>query len=160
MAIEIERKFLLKNNDWRQGAIGQKYMQGYINKEPGRTVRIRITEEAAYLTIKGKPNIVDGQDGIGKLEFEYTIPENDAKEMLEKLCRKPIITKKRYRVHYHGFVWEVDEFEGENKGLILAEIELEYEDQDFDLPPWIDKEVTADKRYYNARLSATPYSSW
>ena len=160
MAIEIERKFLLKNNDWRQGAIGQMYMQGYINNEPGRTVRVRITEDAAYLTIKGQAAEVNGQIGTAKLEFEYTIPENDAKEMLEELCRKPIIAKKRYRIHYHGFVWEVDEFAGENEGLILAEIELEYEDQTFDLPPWIGEEVTTDKRYYNARLSVFPYSSW
>ena len=160
MAIEIERKFLLKNSDWRQDAIGQKYIQGYINNEPGRTVRVRITEEAAYLTIKGKANEVDGQLGTAKLEFEYIIPESDAKEILEELCRKPIIAKKRYRIHYRGFVWEVDEFEGENKGLILAEIELEYEDQPFDLPPWIGNEVTTDKRYYNARLSLHPYSTW
>lgn len=160
MAIEIERKFLLTNDDWREGAIGQHYMQGYINNEPGRTVRVRITEQAAFLTIKGKAPSSDGKIGLGRLEFEYQIPKDDALEMLEKLCRKPIISKKRYRVIYHGFVWEIDEFAGENQGLLFAEIELEYEDQKFDLPPWIGKEVTTDTRYYNASLCQYPFSAW
>lgn len=160
MAIEIERKFLVTNNDWREGATGQKYMQGYINNEPGRTVRIRVTEQTAFITIKGKSFDSAEKNGLGRLEFEYQIPKNDALEMLEKLCRQPIISKYRYCVKYHGFVWEIDEFSGENEGLLFAEIELEYEDQKFDLPPWIGKEVSHDTRYFNSRLCQYPYSVW
>lgn len=160
MGVEIERKFLLKSDAWRQNAQGQKYLQAYINQEPGRTVRVRITEENSYLTIKGQPSEKNGKPGAAKLEFEYIIPQTDAEEMIEKLCSGPIINKTRYRVQYKGFIWEVDEFYGDNEGLILAEIELEHEEQQFEIPPWIGKEVTADKRYYNARLSKYPYSEW
>lgn len=160
MAIEIEKKFLLKSDEWRHDAEGQKYVQGYINQEPGRTVRVRITEENSYLTIKGKPEESEGKLGAAKLEFEYIIPQADAEEMISKLCSGPIISKTRYRVPYKGFIWEIDEFYGENEGLILAEIELDQEDQPFEKPPWIGKEVTSDKRYYNARLSQHPYSEW
>jgi len=160
VAIEIERKFLVKNDNWREGAVGQKYMQGYLNREAGRTVRVRITEEAAYLTIKGRPEQKDGELSPTKLEFEYRIPEADAKEMLEKLSVSSVIRKTRYRIEHEGFIWEVDEFEGENCGLILAEIEIESEDQQFVLPDWIAQEVTSDKRYYNAYLAEHPYKSW
>lgn len=160
MGIEIERKFLLTSDEWRHNAQGQKYVQGYINQEPGRTVRVRITEENSYLTIKGKPTEHAGKLGSAKLEFEYIIPQADAEEMIEKLCSGPIISKTRYRVQHKGFVWEVDEFYGDNEGLILAEIELEHEDQHFETPSWIGEEVTSDKRYYNARLSRYPYSEW
>ncbi|CAG35446.1 CYTH domain-containing protein [Desulfotalea psychrophila] len=160
MAIEIEKKFLLTSDSWREGASGQIYSQGYLSKSPEKTVRVRITETGAYLTIKGRPAVKDGKISAAKLEFEYSIPKADAEELLKNLCSGPIIHKKRYCIEYRGFTWEVDEFFGENEGLLMAEIELEAEDQEFDLPPWIGEEVTSDKRYYNASLSEYPYSQW
>ncbi len=160
MAIEIERKFLVKDDSWRESAVGQKYMQAYLNRELGMTVRVRITEEAAYLTIKGRSEQKDGALTPARLEFEYTIPEKDAKEMIDNLAVSAVVSKTRYRIEYRGFVWEVDEFSGENEGLVLAEIELASEEQQFDLPAWIGEEVTSDKRYYNSYLADFPYKKW
>jgi adenylate cyclase len=154
MGVEIERKFLLKNHDWRTHATGSIYRQGYLNSEKGRTVRVRTIGEKGLLTIKG-PAV----DGV-RLEFEYEIPLVDAEEMLNRLCHKPLIEKIRYKLQYHGFVWEIDEFKGENAGLILAEVELNAPDQRFDLPPWIATEVTGDPRYYNANLVRNPFCRW
>lgn len=154
MGLEIEKKFLVTSDDWRELGTGKDYCQGYLNSEKGRSVRIRTIGETGILTIKGPS--VDG----AKLEFEYEIPYADALEMLETLCHKPLITKTRYKVPYAGFTWEVDEFKGENEGLIFAEIELEQRGQTFETPDWIGKEVTDDSRYYNANLVNNPYSNW
>lgn len=154
MGFEIEKKFLVKNDNWRELGVGEEYCQGYLNSEKGRTVRIRTIGEQGILTIKGP-----SKNGA-KLEYEYEIPYSDAIEMLEKLCHKPLIEKTRYKIKHQQFIWEVDEFKGENKGLLFAEIELESVDQPFETPDWIGKEVTDDSRYYNANLVNNPYSNW
>ena len=154
MAEEIEKKFLLADNGWQGLAEGKAYCQGYLNSEKGRTVRVRIIGEQGFLTIKG-PN-----DNGARLEFEYQIPVADAQEMLSRLCLKPLIEKTRYCIPFAGFIWEVDVFKGENEGLLLAEIELAYVDQEFLKPPWIGREVTGDSRYYNANLVRNPFCRW
>ena len=154
MAIEIERKFLLKDDSWKHAAHGRVYRQGYILGGSGVTVRVRTIGEKGFLTIKGKSR------GAARAEYEYEIPVQDAREMLEALCQKPLIEKKRYQVDYAGFTWEIDVFSGENKGLTVAEIELADENQTFAKPDWLGKEVTGDARYFNASLVKTPYSAW
>jgi CYTH domain-containing protein len=154
LAIEIERKFLIKSDEWRNSDNGTNYKQGYISTDNERTVRIRISETMAYLTIKGK------SERAKRLEYEYEIPIEDAKEMLNKLSKKPIIEKVRYKVNYKGLTWEVDEFFGDNKGLILAEVELIDENQKVEIPDWIGEEVTGDPKYYNANLIQNPYKNW
>lgn len=154
MGTEIEKKFLLVNDDWRKFGVGVPYCQGYLSSGKGRTVRIRIINDRGILTIKGP------SDGAARLEFEYEIPVAEAREMLEKLCEGPLIEKDRFTIDYAGFTWEVDEFKGENAGLLFAEIELKEEDQEFEKPPWIGSEVTGDIRYYNANLVKNPYSRW
>jgi CYTH domain-containing protein len=154
MGKEIEKKFLILNNDWRHLGTGEPYCQGYLNSEKERTVRVRTIGDRGILTIKG-PNL-----GGVRLEYEYDIPFNEAQEMLHELCRKPLIEKTRYKIPFKGFIWEVDEFKGENAGLIFAEIELQHEGQEFAKPSWIGKEVTDDSRYYNANLVKNPYSNW
>jgi CYTH domain-containing protein len=154
MGTEIERKFLVRGEEWRKLAQGISYRQGYLCTEKERTVRVRTVENQGYLTIKGKNN------GVSRLEYEYEIPLTEADELLDRLCRKPLITKKRYRITFEGFVWEVDEFFNENSGLIVAEIELECENQPFVKPDWIDQEVSSDIRYYNSSLIDLPYSKW
>jgi adenylate cyclase len=154
MGTEIEKKFLIVNDDWRRLGKGEPYCQGYLNAEKGRTVRVRTINDRGILTIKG-PSV-----GAARLEYEYDIPIEEAREMLNELCHKPLIEKTRYKVPYAGFTWEIDEFKGENEGLIFSEIELEYEGQQFEIPPWVGKEVTDDSRYYNANLINNPYSNW
>ena len=154
MGKEIEKKFLIVNDDWRHLATGEPYCQGYLNSEKGRTVRLRTINDLGILTIKG-PNV-----GATRLEYEYEIPVIEARQMLQELCHKPLIEKTRYKIPFAGFIWEVDEFKGENEGLIFAEIELEHEGQKFDKPPWIGEEVTDDSRYYNANLVNNPFSKW
>ena len=154
MALEIERKFLMKDDSWRGLANGRHYRQGYLNQDHVATVRIRTIGEEGYLTIKGPT--AHGS----RLEYEYSIPVADALEMLEKLSASPIVEKLRHAIPYKGFVWEVDEFLGENEGLVFAEIELEYADQHFPRPPWIGREVTDDPRFYNSNLARHPYSCW
>jgi CYTH domain-containing protein len=153
MNIEIERKFLLRNDLWKKNAIGIHYAQGYLNKAGENTFRIRIAGEKAFLTIKSK------SEGISRQEFEYEIPPEDARELL-KLSRTPIIEKIRYKIEYAGKCWEVDEFLGKNKGLYVAEIELDSEDEAFEKPEWIGEEVSGDKRYYNSHLARKPFSEW
>ena len=152
MGKEIERKFLVKGDTWRN-AKGTMFCQGYLNSEKERNVRVRTMEDKAYLTIKG---IVIG---ASRMEFEYEVPLEDAAEMLE-ICEKPLIEKTRYKVQEGGFVWEVDEFLKENNGLIVAEVELESEDQAFFKPDWVGEEVTGDPRYYNSNLIKNPYAKW
>lgn len=154
MQIEIERKFLLKNEDWREGASGILYRQGYLCTDPERTVRVRIGGDTAILAIKG------GSDGIARAEFEYPLPIEDAALLLDQLCLQPLVEKYRYFVPFAGLTWEIDEFLGANAGLLLAEVELERVDQAVPLPPWAGAEVTGDPRYYNAYLARHPYSSW
>lgn len=154
MAVEIERKFLVKSDAWRTLAEGKLYCQGYMLTAPGKTVRVRIVGDQGYLTIKGPSN------GTTRAEFEYLIPVEDATEMLTTLCEKPLIEKKRYKIFIDDLTWEVDEFLGENQGLILAEVELEEEDQVIKLPEWIGQEVSNDSRYYNSSLVKNPYCQW
>ena len=152
MGKEIERKFMVKKGVWRDKK-ATKYRQGYLSTVKERTVRVRTIEDKCYLTIKGL------SIGASRLEFEYEIPRQDADELLD-ICEKPLIEKNRYKVENGGFVWEVDEFFGENQGLIVAELELENEDQYFPRPDWIGEEVTDEPRYFNANLVKNPYSKW
>jgi adenylate cyclase len=153
MALEIERKFLLKEGAWRNEK-GTMYRQGYLNSAKERTVRVRIVDDQGYLTIKGISR------GAVRVEYEYEIPLAEAKAMLDDLCEKPLIEKMRYKIAINGLVWEADEFFGENLGLLMAEVELEREDQSFATPEWIGEEVTDDPKYYNANLIHHPYSKW
>ncbi|CAH0234412.1 Inorganic triphosphatase [Massilia sp. Bi118] len=154
MGIEIERKFLLKGDGWR--GLGQPTLmrQGYLVADPVRTVRVRIEGERALITIKSKST------GASRGEWEYEIPVPDAAELLEGLCEQPLVEKTRHRIAHAGHTWEVDEFEGENAGLVVAEIELGSEDEAFEKPDWIGQEVTGEKRYYNSSLIRLPYSRW
>jgi len=152
MAKEIERKFLVKDS-WSPRDEGLKIAQGYLSTVPERTVRVRIKGGKGYLTIKGK------NQGISRAEFEYEIPVRDAEEML-KLAEQPILSKTRYLEQQDGFTWEIDVFEGENQGLIVAEIELPDEQAAFAEPAWLGEEVSGDVRYYNANLIKNPFSQW
>jgi CYTH domain-containing protein len=154
MGIEIERKFLVRGTAWRTGAAGVRCCQGYLNLSPARTVRVRTCGSRGFLTVKGPVH------GTARREYEYEIPVADAREMLEELCEKPLIIKDRYTIGYNGFIWEVDQFHGENSGLVVAEIELAHQGQDVPLPDWIGGEVTGDHRYANASLVRHPYSQW
>ncbi len=154
MGKEIERKFLVRDDSWRPGAGGTLYRQGYLSTSMKRVVRVRIFDKSGFLTVKGVTR------GICRAEYEYEIPFKDACEMLDHLCRRPLIEKNRYRIEYGGLTWEVDEFLGENAGLVLAEVELALEDQEINLPPWIGKEVSEDPRYFNANLVENPYRRW
>ena len=162
MGTEIERKYLVKKPEWRSHKerllrqspnFGQKYCQGYIPTTNKTTVRLRIVGEQSYLTIKS-PTV-----GHTRSEFEYSIPVEDARSMLTNLCVKPLIEKIRYKIKADNLVWEIDEFLGENKGLIIAEVELQNEDQPINLPPWIEREVR-DKKYFNSYLVKHPYRQW
>ena len=172
MGKEIERKFLVKGDAWKALAPGIRYRQGYLNSSFDRTVRVRTIGDQGFITVKGPNN------GIARLEFEYVIPADDANEMLTELAEKPLIEKNRYRIlrgkHFPDVlspknpiavlrgkhVWEVDEFLGDNAGLVVAEIELGSVDEPFEKPEWIGEEVSGDPRYYNSNLVAHPYSEW
>lgn len=154
MGTEIERKFLLTGEDWKALAGGIHYRQGYLNSQKERTVRVRTIDDNGFLTIKGI------SVGATRMEYEYEIPVEDANVLLDELCEKPLIEKNRSRIDFGGFVWEVDEFFGENEGLVVAEIELESEDQQFDKPAWVGDEVSGDSRYFNSNLIKHPYNSW
>ena len=154
MAKEIERKFLIAGDGWRGLAEGVVYRQGYLCSGPERSVRVRIAGDHGYLTVKGATT------GATRSEYEYEIPLVDASDMLDTLCPQPQIEKKRYTIIHQGSTWEIDEFFGPNRGLIVAEIELEREDQPFTRPAWLGAEVTGDPRYYNAMLCSNPYSRW
>jgi adenylate cyclase len=152
VAIEIERKFLVIGDAWRE-APAVFYSQGYLNRDKARTVRVRIAGEEAFLTIKGQ------SVGASRAEFEYPIPVTDARNLLA-LCEQPLIEKYRRKISYEGFIWEVDEFLGENQGLVVAEIELPSEDAVFAIPKWVGAEVTSDPRYFNSNLSRLPFTRW
>jgi len=154
MGIEIERKFLIDTDMLPPLHNGYTIKQGYIKTVDHTTVRVHIRNEEAFLTIKGK------SVGASRLEFEYPIPLQDADNMLDNLCQTSVIDKTRYLVEHEGHVWEVDVFEGSNKGLIVAEVELDSEDEVFSLPSWVTQEVTDDIRYFNSNLVENSYSQW
>ena len=153
MGKEIERKFLVKDDSWKTEQ-GTKYRQGYLNSIKERTVRVRTIADKGFLTIKGITV------GVTRLEYEYEIPTQEAEELLTELCEKPLIEKNRYKIPYGGFTFDVDEFFGENEGLIVAEVELESEDQQFEKPAWLGEEVSGDPRYFNSNLIKHPYGIW
>jgi adenylate cyclase len=155
MALEIEHKFLLANNEWRnhiQRSV--KYRQGYLSSLPTSSIRIRVSDNHAWLNIKS------ATIGAQRHEYEYEIPLSDANELLNTLCYKPLIEKTRHFVEADNHIWEIDEFEGENEGLIVAEIELDEAGESFIKPTWLGAEVTGDLRYYNNNLARHPYSEW
>ena len=150
---EIERKFLVVGDSWRGLAEGTDMRQGYLSTVAQRTVRVRLAGDQAYLTVKG-PSV-----GATRAEFEYEIPVADAEQLLA-MCEGSLIEKTRYRIPADEVVWEVDEFQGDNAGLLVAECELETADQEFARPEWLGNEVTDDARYYNANLSKQPFKNW
>jgi CYTH domain-containing protein len=152
MGIEIERKFLVVGDDWRK-APAVPYAQGYLNRDKQRTVRVRVVQDKAWLTVKGASH------GATRTEFEYAIPLADAEQLLA-LCDGPLVRKLRRVVEHAGATWEIDEFQGDNAGLVVAEIELVAEDQAFEAPPWLGAEVTHDARYFNSNLAAAPFCTW
>lgn len=154
MPQEIERKFLVIKDSWRNLAEGKIYRQGYISIQKTATVRIRVIGNEGYLTIKGPSS------KYSRSEFEYPIPIADAQEMLDTLCERPLIEKVRYRVEYGNLIWEIDEFDGDNKGLIVAEVELSDEEQQIDVPDWVGEEVSHDPKYFNSNLVKNPFSQW
>ena len=154
--IEIERKFLVNSDAFKNDALRKNHIaQGYLNSTPERTVRVRIKGDIGYLTIKGKSN----ETGLSRFEWEKEIPLEEAKALL-LLCEKGIIEKNRYEVPVGKHLFEVDEFFGENEGLLLAEVELQSESEFFEKPHWLGDEVTQDQRYYNSYLSKNPFTSW
>ncbi|MCK5726787.1 MAG: CYTH domain-containing protein [Thiotrichaceae bacterium] len=155
MGIEIERKYLLSNNEWRKQVRKQVlFQQGYLANNEKSSVRIRIEGDVANINIKSMTL------GRSRSEFEYVIPLSDAEELMNTLCFKPIVKKTRYWVDFAGKCWEIDAFNEENQGLIVAEIELDAEDEVFEVPSWIGKEVTHLERYYNMCLREYPFSQW
>jgi CYTH domain-containing protein len=154
MGEEIERKFLVATEGWRETAEGTRYRQGFLSTEPERTVRVRVAGPRGSITVKGK-NV-----GARRAEFEYEIPVADAERMLDTLCKRPLIEKVRYTVAVAPHTWEIDVFEGENAGLVVAEIELRSEHEAFDKPEWVGDEVTGDPRYFNSNLVSNPYQTW
>jgi adenylate cyclase len=154
MAQEIERKFLVIGKNWRGQNRGIFYRQGYLTRERNCSIRVRAGGGKGYLTVKGETH------GAVRDEFEYEIPVEDANELLGKYCQRPLIEKWRYEIEIGELTWEVDEFESENTGLILAEVELTFKDQEIELPDWIGEEVTGDARYYNVNLVENPFSKW
>lgn len=154
--LEIERKFLVTGSSYREGAKTQTHIiQGFLNTDPERTVRIRIRDNKGMLTVKGKSS----ESGLSRFEWETTIPVDEAKALLQ-LCRETPLEKTRYEIDIDGHLFEVDEFHGRNAGLIVAEIELESEDTEFPRPSWLSEEVTGDPKYYNSQLIQHPYDRW
>jgi adenylate cyclase len=155
MPLEIERKFLVKKEVWNksQKGKGNYYRQGYLLTEAEKTIRVRATDTEGFITIKGKST------GATRLEYEYPIPREEAIELLDNFAISNII-KWRFKVDFEGKIWEIDEFLGENEGLIIAEIELKSEDETFEIPHWIADEVTGDARYFNSALSILPFKKW
>lgn len=151
---EIERKFLVTSGEWKGNSRGSLYRQAYLSIDPERTVRVRLEGEEGRLTIKGIKKNGEGD------EFEYDIPGDEAAYLIDHLCLKPVIEKMRYKIIYKGGTWEVDEFLGENLGLILAEIELDSVEQNIDKPGWLGEDVTEDPKYKNASLVKNPFNRW
>ncbi|WP_299978685.1 CYTH domain-containing protein [Desulfobacula sp.] len=154
MAIETERKFLLHYLPSSLLVNGTLIRQGYMVNKKDMVVRVRLSGDSAFLTVKGATR------NASRKEYEYPIPQQDATEMLRLFCKKPLIEKTRYQIEFKGFEWVIDQFSGDNQGLVVAEIELDSIDQPFEKPDWIGKEVTHDPRYFNSNLIETPYSTW
>lgn len=155
MAKEIERKFTIINDSWKQAVSrSSRFRQGYMGTDDKASVRIRLEDDKANLNIKSATL------GIQRQEYEYEIPITDANEMLDTLCHKPLIEKTRHYVQHQGKTWEIDVFEGDNQGLLVAEIELDSEDENFTLPDWAGEDVSHDTRYYNVCLVSHPYKDW
>lgn len=154
MGVEIERKFLLHPDAWPRDAEAQHVRQGYLSLDPARSVRVRVAGGKGKLTIKGESL------GAMRSEFEYTIPEQDAMQMLNQQVLRPAVEKVRHRIPHAGLIWEIDEFLAENQGLVLAEVELESEEQEIELPDWVEREVTGDPRYFNSYLCRHPFNIW
>ncbi|MES9856745.1 MAG: CYTH domain-containing protein [Sedimenticola sp.] len=155
MAIEIERKFLVKSDDWKASVVSESVLkQGYLANQPNASVRVRTGNGKAYLNIKSVTI------GIKRAEFEYEIPLDDAEDMLAQVAEQPFIDKTRYKVKCGEHIWDLDVFEGANSGLIVAEVELNSEDETFELPSWAGDEVSGEIRYYNVNLVQHPYSNW
>ena len=155
MALEIERKFLIRDTSWRAAATGSvPIMQGYFSRTPLLRARIRIYGDKGFITLKSEPGV------LVRHEYEYEIPHDDAVEMIKQFSLEPIITKRRYDVPYEGVVWAVDVFDGANTGLVIAEAELKSPDQVLAVPPWAGQEVTNDRRYGNSNLARYPYVTW
>jgi adenylate cyclase len=154
MALEIERKYLIDLEKIGTLGNGIRIKQGYLSTDKNAVVRVRVKNDKAYLTIKGS------NSGIARLEFEYEIPFEEANEMLEKLCQKPVIDKTRYIINHENHTWEVDIFYGDNEGLVVAEVELSSEDEHINLPIWVKEEVSHDDRYFNSNLMKLPFKDW
>ena len=155
MGVEIERKFLVVDDSWRESASGgMRYRQGYLSTDPGSSVRVRVCGDKAWLNIKS------ATVGVTRREYEYEIPAADANGLIEHLCVKPLIEKTRFVVRHDNRTWEIDVFEGDNAGLVVAEIELESAGEEFAVPEWAGEDVSDDVRYYNQRLVEHPYSRW
>ena len=154
MALEIERKYLIDLGKIGTLENGIRIKQGYLSTDKNAVVRVRVKNDKAYLTIKGANN------GISRLEFEYEIPFDEANEMLDNLCKKPVIDKTRYIIKHDIHIWEIDVFYGNNEGLVVAEVELKDENEKINLPSWIKEEVTSDNRYFNSNLMKHPYKDW
>ena len=154
MALEIERKYLIDLEKITPLENGIRIKQGYLSTDKNAVVRVRVKNDKAYLTIKGS------NSGIARLEFEYEIPLDEANEMLEKLCQKPVIDKTRYLINHENHTWEVDVFYGDNEGLVVAEVELSSEDEHINLPSWVKEEVSHDDRYFNSNLMKLPFKDW
>jgi len=153
--MEIEKKFLVVSDSWKPGDGGTPYRQGYLSTDKERTVRVRLEGQTGKFTIKGK------KVGASALEYDHEIPTDEAAEILDKFCIRPIVEKTRYKVvAKDGHVWDIDVFHGANNGLVVAEIELSSEGEAFERPEWLGSEVTTDSRYSNARLSEEPFSTW
>lgn len=155
MGIEIERKFLVRDDRWRQQVERSARMrQGYLTSDARCSVRVRVAGEQGFLNIKS------GTLGIRRSEYEYAIPLAEAEEILDALCEKPLLEKTRHYVRHGQHVWEIDEFAGDNAGLIVAEVELKHPDEPFARPDWVGEDVSHDIRYYNSRLVRHPYKTW
>jgi CYTH domain-containing protein len=155
MGKEIERKYLIDFENWQkiEKPLGQQYRQGYLLTDPQKTIRVRLTETTGFLTIKGLTI------GATRPEYEYEIPAAEAGELLDNFSISEL-SKTRYKISFKDKIWEIDEFSGENSGLIIAEIELESEDEHFECPDWVGEEVTGQEKYYNSNLTIVPYKSW
>ncbi|MBT2970668.1 MAG: adenylate cyclase [gamma proteobacterium symbiont of Ctena orbiculata] len=155
MALEIERKYLVINDKWRDNVIKESAMrQGYLASQPNATVRVRVSGSEARLTIKGRSK------GISRSEYEYSIPLQEAQELLDNHIAGALIEKVRYQVRCGNHIWDLDVFDGANRGLVIAEVELSSEDEGFLMPEWAGEEVSSDSRYYNASLVSHPYCDW
>ncbi|HAO33575.1 MAG TPA: CYTH domain-containing protein [Candidatus Competibacter sp.] len=155
MGLEIERKFLIRDESWRQQVERSATMrQGYLTSDARCSVRVRVAGERGFLNIKS------GTLGIQRSEFEYPIPAAEAEEMLDTLCEQPLLEKTRHFVRHGQHLWEIDEFAGDNAGLIVAEVELRHPDELFARPDWLGEDVSQDIRYYNSQLARHPYRTW